>query len=198
MRFKTKRTAIVTAVVGSLAAIPLMAAAPAGAVSSGGGGGSSQWDRVAACESSGNWSANTGNGFSGGLQFTPSTWAAFGGSGNPASASKAEQIAVAQRVLAVQGPGAWPHCGGGLTAGGGGSSSQTPVAPSTPVQHHVITPPVQHQVGNTAGGTYTVVAGDTLSSIAANHGTTWQHLFELNRSTISDPDVIGIGQHLVL
>ena len=69
------------------------------------------WDAVAECESGGNWSANTGNGFYGGLQFKPSTWAANGGVGSPANASREEQIAVANRVLATQGPGAWPKCG---------------------------------------------------------------------------------------
>jgi hypothetical protein len=69
------------------------------------------WDAVAACESGGNWSANTGNGFYGGLQFKPATWAANGGVGSPANASREQQIAVANRVLATQGPGAWPTCG---------------------------------------------------------------------------------------
>lgn len=73
----------------------------------------SVWDRMAQCEASGNWGINTGNGFYGGLQFTPSTWAAFGGhayASNAHLATKAQQIAVAERVLNVQGPGAWPHC----------------------------------------------------------------------------------------
>ncbi|MDH6574542.1 transglycosylase family protein [Kitasatospora sp. MAP5-34] len=83
----------------------------------------STWDAVAQCESTGNWSINTGNGFSGGLQFTPSTWAAYGGTQYASSAdqaSKAQQIAVAEKVLASQGPGAWPVCSvkAGLTAGG--------------------------------------------------------------------------------
>lgn len=69
------------------------------------------WDAIAACESGGDWSANTGNGFEGGLQFTPSTWHAYGGSGHAYNASRAEQIAVAERVLAGQGIGAWPTCG---------------------------------------------------------------------------------------
>lgn len=83
------------------------------------------WDQVAQCESSGNWGISTGNGFYGGLQFTQSTWNAYGGSGNPADASEAEQKAVAQRVLAGQGPGAWPVCGprAGLTRSNGGASS---------------------------------------------------------------------------
>jgi Transglycosylase-like domain/LysM domain len=76
--------------------------------------GGANWQAIAACESGGNWSANTGNGFYGGLQFTQGTWDAYGGgqyasSANLASAS--QQIAVAQRVLAGQGIGAWPVCG---------------------------------------------------------------------------------------
>jgi hypothetical protein len=69
------------------------------------------WDAVAQCESGGNWQANTGNGEYGGLQFKPSTWARYGGVGNPAAASREEQIAVANRVLADQGIEAWPKCG---------------------------------------------------------------------------------------
>ena len=72
--------------------------------------GNSVWDRVAQCESGGNWNTNTGNGFSGGLQFTPSTWRAFGGTGEAYNASREQQIAVAERVLAGQGWGAWPVC----------------------------------------------------------------------------------------
>ena len=70
------------------------------------------WDALAQCESGGNWSANTGNGFYGGLQFAPGTWAANGGAGSPATASRAEQIRVARNVLRSQGIGAWPVCGG--------------------------------------------------------------------------------------
>ncbi|HEU0189884.1 MAG TPA: transglycosylase family protein [Mycobacterium sp.] len=71
------------------------------------------WDAVAQCESGGNWAADTGNGFYGGLQFKPSTWHAFGGVGSPAQATREEQIAVANRVLDEQGPYAWPKCGPG-------------------------------------------------------------------------------------
>jgi resuscitation-promoting factor RpfC len=69
------------------------------------------WDAVAQCESGGNWQANTGNGEYGGLQFKPATWARYGGVGNPADASREQQIAVANRVLADQGLEAWPKCG---------------------------------------------------------------------------------------
>ncbi len=70
------------------------------------------WDAIAACESGGNWAANTGNGYYGGLQFNPGTWAAYGGSGMPHQNSREQQIAVAERVAAAEGGyGAWPHCG---------------------------------------------------------------------------------------
>jgi len=72
------------------------------------------WDKVAQCESGNRWNINTGNGFSGGLQFTPSTWKEYGGTQHaPAAykASKAEQIAIAEQVYIGQGAGAWPVCG---------------------------------------------------------------------------------------
>lgn len=69
------------------------------------------WDAVAKCESGGNWAINTGNGFSGGLQFTMGTWHANGGSGSPQNASREEQIRVAENTLHSQGIGAWPVCG---------------------------------------------------------------------------------------
>lgn len=72
---------------------------------------SMNWDAVAKCESGGNWGANTGNGHYGGLQFKPATWSSNGGVGSPASASREEQIRVAENVLVSQGPGAWPKCG---------------------------------------------------------------------------------------
>ena len=85
-----------------------LTAAPANAASE------STWDAIAQCESSGNWSIDTGNGYYGGLQFSASTWSAFGGTAYAPRAdlaSPAEQIAVAERVLARQGAGAWPICG---------------------------------------------------------------------------------------
>ena len=93
-----------TVAVGAAAAImaPNAAAAP-----------DSDWDRLAQCESGGNWAINTGNGFNGGLQFTPSTWAAFGGTAYAPQAymaTREQQIAVAERVQASQGWGAWPAC----------------------------------------------------------------------------------------
>ncbi len=69
------------------------------------------WDAVAQCESGGNWAINTGNGYFGGLQFSPATWKANGGRGLPSQASREEQIRVAENVLSSQGIDAWPVCG---------------------------------------------------------------------------------------
>ena len=77
-----------------------------------------EWDIVASCESSGNWAINTGNGYHGGLQFAPSTWRGYGGGEFASSAhlaTREQQIAIAEKVLAGQGKGAWPTCGRGLS-----------------------------------------------------------------------------------
>lgn len=71
------------------------------------------WDRLARCESSGNWRANTGNGYFGGLQFSRQTWTGFGGgayAGTANHATRTQQITIAQKVLRVQGWKAWPTC----------------------------------------------------------------------------------------
>jgi resuscitation-promoting factor RpfA len=89
-----------------------------------------EWDQVARCESGNNWSINTGNGFQGGLQFSPGTWTSAGGAEfAPAAhlASRDQQIAVAERVLSRQGRGAWPVCGTGLS----GSTPRTVARPAT-------------------------------------------------------------------
>jgi hypothetical protein len=70
----------------------------------------SVWDKLAQCESGGNWSINTGNGYYGGLQFSLSTWRAYGGSGMPNEASREQQIAIAKKLQADAGWGAWPAC----------------------------------------------------------------------------------------
>ena len=97
------------------AAAPVSTAASSGGAAAASSGGTN-WSAIAACESGGNWSANTGNGFYGGLQFTQQTWLGYGGGQYAPSANQAteaQQIAVAQRVLAGQGIGAWPVCGAG-------------------------------------------------------------------------------------
>ena len=107
----TKRKRVRMAVMGgALAVLPVAGLVTANTASA---APASTWDKVAACESSGNWAINSGNGFYGGLQFTSSTWAAYGGHAYAAQANqatKAQQIAVAEKVLAAQGPGAWPVC----------------------------------------------------------------------------------------
>ena len=82
----------------------------AAAAPSSSGGGSGVWDQLAECESGGNWSISTGNGYHGGLQFSQESWNAAGGSGNPANASREEQIRVAENLQGMQGWGAWPSC----------------------------------------------------------------------------------------
>ncbi len=72
--------------------------------------GGSNWDKLAACESGGNWSINTGNGYSGGLQFSQGTWTSNGGKGSPHTASKAEQIRVAENLRSTRGYSPWPAC----------------------------------------------------------------------------------------
>ncbi|MFC8449781.1 transglycosylase family protein [Kitasatospora sp. NPDC057223] len=95
---------------GAVLALPLAGLATANSASA---APASTWDKVAQCESTGNWAINSGNGFYGGLQFTSSTWAAFGGTAyapQAHQATKAQQIAIGEKVLASQGPGAWPVC----------------------------------------------------------------------------------------
>ncbi|MEE1938575.1 transglycosylase family protein [Streptomyces sp. TRM 70361] len=114
---RLSRLSLAISVGGAGVALPLIATGNASAASV------DTWDRVAQCESTGNWSINTGNGFYGGLQFQQSTWEAFGGTQYAPRAdlaTKEQQIAVAEKVLDGQGPGAWPVCSvrAGLTKGG--------------------------------------------------------------------------------
>ncbi|UVE94966.1 transglycosylase family protein [Dietzia sp. B32] len=91
----------------------------------------SDWDRLAQCEAGGNWAINTGNGYQGGLQFSPSTWAAYGGTQYAPTANQAtreQQIAIAEKTLAGQGWGAWPACSAKL----GLNSAPTPRNLSNP------------------------------------------------------------------
>ncbi|GGS49181.1 transglycosylase family protein [Streptomyces cinerochromogenes] len=123
---KAVRAITLAGVTGAAVAAPLMAAGNASAATT------AEWDKVAQCESGGNWSINTGNGYYGGLQFSASTWAAYGGTQYAATAdkaSKSQQISVAEKVLAAQGKGAWPVCGTGLS--GTPYNGSAPSAPST-------------------------------------------------------------------
>jgi len=158
------------------------------------------WDAIAACESSGNWSANTGNGYYGGLQFKQSTWEANGGTGSPANASREEQIRVANNVLASQGIDAWPVCGkkGGSAGAPAKSKSTAPTnkgGKKAPARTAPVAPAL---VASNPAGDYTVVAGDSLSKIATAQNVPggWQALFEKNKQYIGDPNLIVPGQKL--
>jgi resuscitation-promoting factor RpfA len=163
---------------------------------------SDQWDRVAQCESSGNWAANTGNGYYGGLQFTQSTWEGYGGTAYAARADLASASAqkdIANRVLASQGWGAWPVCsqqaGVAGTSTGSGTTAQAPVA--APV---VSTPaPVVVSLHAVKGANYKIKPGDTLSSIAQKHHVKggWEHLYRVNKAAIgNNPDFVMAGTKL--
>ncbi|NLU69191.1 transglycosylase family protein [Streptomyces sp. HNM0574] len=204
---RISRASLVLTVGGAGIALPLMGAGSAQAASV------DTWDKVAQCESGGDWSINTGNGFSGGLQFTQSTWAGHGGTQYAPSADQAtkdQQIAVAEKVLASQGPTAWPNCGpkAGLTQNSGSpdvnpdgqadSGAQQEQAPA-PKKAEPEQKPAPKQQGGTT--TYKVVRGDTLAKIAdAEHvDGGWKKLYETNRDTVGgNPDVIIPGQKLSL
>ncbi|MDN5857072.1 MAG: LysM peptidoglycan-binding domain-containing protein [Pseudonocardia sp.] len=158
----------------------------------------STWDRLAQCESGGRWNINTGNGYSGGLQFSPSTWRAFGGTGAAHNASRAEQIAVAERVLAVQGWGAWPSCSKKIGASGKAEPRKVVKASAPARTAPKAAAPVAPVSKN--GADYTVVAGDTLSEIAAAQNVPggWQAIFARNTDVLSDPNLLMVGQQLDL
>jgi murein DD-endopeptidase MepM/ murein hydrolase activator NlpD len=130
-RAKNRKRALATAaVLTATTALPAIVATQEASAAS-----ISTWDKVAQCESSGNWKINTGNGYYGGLQFSDQTWDAFKPSGYPSRAdlaTKQQQINVAEKVLAVQGPGAWPVCSvrAGLTKGGPAPKFEYKAAPA--------------------------------------------------------------------
>jgi resuscitation-promoting factor RpfA len=181
------------------------------------------WDAIAQCESGGNWSINTGNGFYGGLQFTSSTWAAYGGTAYASQANLASrdaQIAVAEKVLAGQGIGAWPVCGAraGSTSAPAASApaaaapstsrSTTRTAPATtpkattkaPAKATTKAPAKTATAPAVSGNRVTVKAGDTLSELAVTYHVKggWQALFAANAGTVKDANLIYIGQTLSL
>ncbi|GEC27964.1 MULTISPECIES: LysM peptidoglycan-binding domain-containing protein [Pseudonocardia] len=173
----TGRTIARTAVAGAVLGAPMMAIVPAANAAS-----DATWDKLAQCESGGNWSINTGNGYYGGLQFSPSTWKAFGGGEYAASAhqaTRAEQIAVAEKVLAGQGWNAWPSCS--KKTGASGSATPRTVerdAGSQAPERVKLSAPAPAPA---SGSTYTVRSGDTLGKIAAAHGVGhWKNLLAKN------------------
>ncbi|MER7468428.1 transglycosylase family protein [Streptomyces sp. NPDC097981] len=190
---RTTRIVTLAGVAGVAVAAPLMAAGSASAATS------SEWDRVAQCESGGNWAINTGNGYYGGLQFSSSTWAAYGGKAYASQAnqaSKGQQIAIAEKVLKGQGKGAWPVCGKGLSNSSysGGGSTDTPkqapkteakktetkkvetkAAPKKETTRSEAAPTTRSErseapAPKTGNGSYEVKSGDTLGTIAEVNG----------------------------
>ncbi|MFI1488367.1 transglycosylase family protein [Streptomyces sp. NPDC020747] len=198
------RTAAVLAGAALLAPLGLLAATGNAAAADSG-----VWDRIAQCESGGNWHINTGNGYYGGLQFSAGTWRAYGGSAYASTADKAsktQQIAVATKVQRGQGWGAWPTCSSRAGASGGAPAASTPSAPTAkavPSKPAKAAKAPERSAGHTGRGSsrgdYTVRGGDTLSAIAARHGTTWQRIYAANEAAIGgDPDMIVPGQRLEL
>ncbi|MGW0757490.1 transglycosylase family protein [Streptomyces sp. NPDC002814] len=217
---KATRAIAIAGVTGAAVAAPLMAAGNASAATA------SEWDTVAQCEAGGNWSINTGNGYYGGLQFSASTWAAYGGTQYASTAdqaSKAQQIEIAEKVLAGQGKGAWPNCGTGLSSASyngssssGSSSNQSSEGTTRSSEEQsasrsaerpapeqstkkTVTTPTGKKVKK-GDGEYKVVKGDTLSTIAEEHDVKggWAKVFELNKDIVSDADLIYPGQQLHL
>ncbi|WP_328428724.1 LysM peptidoglycan-binding domain-containing protein [Streptomyces sp. NBC_00443] len=200
------RTTAVLAGAALLAPLGLLAATGNAAAADSG-----VWDRIAQCESGGNWHINTGNGYYGGLQFAASTWRAYGGTAYAPTADRAsrdQQIAVATKVQRAQGWGAWPTCSARAGASGsapaasaaGSGAPAAKAAPSTPAQTSERSERSSgHTNRDSSRGDYTVREGDTLSGIAARHGTTWRQLHEANTSVIgADPNLIVPGQRLEL
>ncbi|MEU6083671.1 transglycosylase family protein [Streptomyces sp. NPDC047108] len=159
------------------------------------------WDKVAECEATGDWSINTGNGFYGGLQFTQSTWEEYGGTAYAPRAdlaTKDQQIAIAEKVLSGQGPGAWPTCSGkaGLTRGS--EAPRTTAHTEPQVSRKAPTDPRPDRIRPES---YTVASGDTLFAIARVRDVDggWERIYEDNRRVIGDdPDLIIPGQKLVI
>ncbi|SNR56459.1 LysM domain-containing protein [Haloechinothrix alba] len=164
------------------------------------------WDAIAECESGGDWSINTGNGYYGGLQFNLNTWRAYGGSGMPHEQSRAEQIRVAENVLEGQGIGAWPVCGKKAGASGSYQGTNTGGSAEQPAEQEVeqeaapeqAAPEVTRVAESNPDGDYEVEEGDTLSEIAKKEDVDggYQKLHELNDDYISDPDYILVGQKI--
>ncbi|MGW2813218.1 transglycosylase family protein [Streptomyces sp. NPDC001415] len=210
---RINRASLTVTAGGAGIALPLIGAGTADAASV------DVWNKVAACESTNNWHINTGNGYYGGLQFSQSTWEAYGGRRYAARADLAgrdQQIAIAEKVLKGQGPGAWPVCSGeaGLTRGGVAPQLATttqrrteikpkaaPAAPKSPAPTTKKADPPSPTKVPGKRESYTVVHGDSLSTIAEHERVQggWPKLYAENRTVVgANPDLIRPGQHLTL
>ena len=176
------------------------------------------WNRLAECESSGNWQINTGNGYYGGVQFGQPTWEEFGGTKYAARAdlaTKSEQIAIAEKVLDVQGWNAWPACSAklGLDEGDkqGGPARADQSKPSSGSSDRAAATKRSSRSSERAsvaakrstapGATYLVKIGDTLSGIAGQQSVDggWRALWKLNRTLVGDdPNLIYPDERLRL
>ncbi|MFD8211657.1 transglycosylase family protein [Streptomyces sp. NPDC059695] len=214
---RINRASLTVTAGGAGMALPLIGAGAAQAASL------DVWEKVASCESSSSWHINTGNGYFGGLQFSQSTWERYGGTHYAPRAdlaSKDQQIAIAERVLKGQGPGAWPSCGpdAGLARGGespgttprrataaepdgGGSDVRTASLPGQRLLPEQSVRSASPTTVPTVREMYTVTPGDSLSEIAVEEHVKggWQRLYEANRRVVGDdPDLIHPGQRLTL
>ena len=201
---KKSLRALGLAVVGAAGTVALLAPATAASAKS-----SVNWDAIAQCESGGNWSINTGNGYYGGLQFSRSTWKAYGGTKYASTAnraSRAEQIRIAEKVLDGQGIGAWPTCGkkAGSTKSYSASSkrkSASTTSSSRTTTHKSTAKAKKSTSVKATGRTYTVRSGDTLAKIASSQHVKggWRALYQLNRSALGgNPNLIFPGQRLAV
>ncbi len=219
---RPKRSRTTAVLAGAALAAPLGLFAVSGQAAAADSG---VWDRIAKCESGGNWHINTGNGYYGGLQFSAGTWRAYGGGAYASTAdraSKAQQIAIATKVQKRQGWGAWPTCSKRAGAYGsapgvnapkkaeskkaeskksGSKKAESKKAGSTKTGSKASTSPERTKSHTARGGSraYTVKSGDTLSAIGAAHGTSWKKIYAANKVVIGgDPDLILPGQKLDL
>jgi hypothetical protein len=159
-----------------------------------------QWDRVAQCESGGNWHINTGNGYYGGLQFSEATWKSYDTANyaaRPDLAAREQQIDIANHVLANEGWNAWPTCPPG-PAGPAAPSGPSPAA-AAPAKGGAHLQP-GHRTAGTGEHVYVVRRGDTLYSIARSLDVRggWKALYDRNRAVIgADPKHLRVGIRLV-
>lgn len=172
-----------------------------------------EWDNIAQCESSGDWNTNTGNGYYGGLQFSQSTWEAYGGKQYAPRADLAtpdQQKAVAEKTLDGQGWGAWgcAHARGSQAEDTTGNYSQK----SQETDDQRGNDQSQRDTGGTqsqnrqsdtpaftkTGKQYTIQSGDTLGKIAEAHGGTWQELYSANTDVLTSPHMIYEGTTITL
>jgi nucleoid-associated protein YgaU len=194
--------------IAKVAAVGIIAGAPLGlAVGTANAAPGMDWDALAQCEASGNWAANTGNGYYGGLQFSQQTWNAYGGQGNPANASREQQIAVAERVLAGQGPNAWPTCSKRIGNYTGAAPKTAPAPQQRKAQPQQRQAPVQQapvvQLAaskSNPDGNYEIKAGDTLSKIAEANKVEggYQAIVEKNKGFLTNPDLIFPGHKILI